>query len=244
MYVFFITMLLIFIVLIILFKKYMKRTIAFSSDEELDEIAKNLPDNITICREMQEDVKRKCEIQVDTDTKTSAYIFFQDKIILNNNEKSKSNFSRILFIAHECVHMLQSRVMHILNFSIANLMYAYDIIILIIILLGKGNMDYITLSIVISFAHIYIRMIMEVDAIYRSVSLSESYLNKKINEKINKNYMSTNDGNESIKMKYSKLIERYKYIIPKTIISVYISHILPPIAKLMILTLILILSSK
>lgn len=208
-------------VLIIILNRYMKEARELSSNMELDEYSKVFPGNLEICKEMQKIVDSKCDIKLDDSTKSSAYIFLNNQIILSNNEDSKKNYSRVLFIAHECIHSIQPKKVLLLNFILFNLMNLYNILTLIILLLlDIKSYEIIAIAMLISFAQVYVKISLEVDAVYRSLILSEEYLKDK---------------------NCDKLIERYKYIIPKTISVVYISYILLPLIYILLLTLAMIL---
>ncbi|MBQ9267474.1 MAG: hypothetical protein IJ217_04265 [Clostridia bacterium] len=206
----FILLVVVMLALYLLNAKLLKETQRLASDEELDKVTESLPDNEEICTEIQKDLGSKCKIELDDKAKSSAYIFFLNKIILSNTESSKKNYSRVLFIAHECVHSVQDRLTHQMNFGLANIKNLYDIILLVLLLLRKGSLELIMISFLISFVSFYYRMILEADAVYRSVMVSRKYLKKRDLEYI---------------------ADKYEEIVPKTIQSMYFSYIMPILAR-------------
>ena len=208
-------MLLFVVILFLIFinKQTMKDIKELSTDDTYDKQTASLPSNEIICKEIQHFLGNECEIKLDDEAKSSAYIFFQNKIILSNTEDSKKNYTRILFIAHECIHSIQSRMTHIINFVLANIRNIYDIILLVLLMIGRGSLELIMVSFLISFLSFYYRMILEVDAIYRSVIVSRKYLKENNLEFV---------------------ADRYEEIIPKTISGLYFTYIVPILFKLLI----------
>lgn len=211
------------ILLIILNFNSLKEIKKLSSDKALDDVVKNLPSNDEICYKLQEIVGSKCDVELDDNTKSSAYIFFKNKIILSNNNESKNNFSRILFIAHECIHSIQSKRDHIINFVFANIKNVFDIFLLIYLILGKGSFELIMISFMISFFSFYFRMQLEVDAVYRSVTLSRKYLSK---------------------FNLENIADKYEDIVSKTVNGMYYAYTMPTIIKTIIMLVILFIRSK
>jgi hypothetical protein len=201
------------IILILLLTNYktLSKIKAYANDSELDILLSSLPSNISICMEMQKMIGNECIIELDDKTKSSAYIFFLNKIILSNTEKFRNSYSRVLLIAHECIHSMQSRMTHILNFIFANVMILHDIYTLITLILGICTEEYIALAILLTFIHIYFRIILETDAVYRSMTLSDKYLENK---------------------GLDKVVDKYNEIVPATINGMYFMYLLPQLLKL------------
>ena len=212
---FLITLLLVIIFLSILNLRKLKEVKYLATDIDLDSYASSLPENEEACKDMLKIVNSKCNIELDSETKSSAYIFFQNKIILSNNNSSQTNYSRFLFIAHECIHSIQDKKIHIINFIMTNLLYLFFIISGILIVLGKSSEWLLLTLLLISFMQFYFRITLETDAMYRSITLAEMYLKDK---------------------NADKLIERYHYIIPHTIDTVYFIYLVPILVGISILT--------
>lgn len=159
-----------------------------ASDEKYDKIISALPDNEKVCKEMQQIINKQCEIQLDENTKSSAYIFFLNKIILSNNEMSKNSFSRILFIAHECIHSIQDKKFHIANFILKNTLNLFTLTLIILLFMKKISSEILLIYFLIAFISFCVNMILEADAIYRSLLLSKDYLEKHNKEEVSKKY--------------------------------------------------------
>lgn len=218
-----IILLLLLITILLLYfanRKSLMETKKLASDEELDKMTETLPNNEEICKEFLQMLNSDCKIELDNKTKTSAYIYFLNKIILSDIESSRKNFSRVLFISHECIHSVQDKVTHAINFALANIKNIYDIVLLILILIHKGSMELITVSLLISFLSFYFRIVLESDAVYRSVIYSRKYLEKR---------------------DLSIVADKYEEIVPKTIKGMYFSYLVPIILRhIVIMTLFLI----
>ena len=203
-------------ILFLLNHKLLKETEKLASDEKLDKQTEALPNNEKICKEVQQMIGSKCAIQLDDKAKSSAYIYFLNKIILSNTERSRKNYSRVMFITHECIHSIQDKLTHKINFALANLKNIYDIVLLVLILLHKASLELIFISFLISFLSFYYRMILEVDAVYRSVIVSRKYLDKK---------------------GMTNVADRYDEIVPKTIQGMYFSYIMPILVRITVIVL-------
>jgi hypothetical protein len=94
-------------------------------------------------------------------------------------------------------------------------MILYDIYILILILNGICPEAYIALVILFTFMHLYYRIILEADAVYRSLMLANKYLEGK---------------------GFDQVIEKYNEIIPSTINAMYFTYLLPQLLKIEIFT--------
>ncbi|MBR4110079.1 MAG: hypothetical protein IKK43_00065 [Clostridia bacterium] len=199
----FITFLVATVFLIIVNFNEMKKIKEEACDEKYDNKIATLPDNKQVCSELQKMINKECEIQLDDNTRSSAYIFFLDKIILSNNEMSKKSFSRILFIAHECIHSIQSRKMHIANFTLKNILNIFTFVLFIVLFLNKISVELLLTYFLVAFISFCINMILETDAIYRSLILARKYLSKY-------------DSNE--------IADRYEEMVPKTIKGIYFRY--------------------
>lgn len=199
----FITFLIATIFLVIINFNEMKKIKEQAIDEKYDRKIAMLPDNKQVCNELQKMINKECEIQLDDNTTSSAYIFFLDKIILSNNEISKKSFSRILFIAHECIHSIQNKNMHIANFTLKNAVNIFTIALFVILFMNKITVDILLTYFLVAFISFCINMILETDAIYRSIILARKYLSK---------------------YNLDEIADRYEEIIPKTIKGIYFRY--------------------
>lgn len=174
-----------------------------ASDETYDKVIAKLPNNKEVCEEFQKILGTNCEIALDSTAKSSAYIFFLNKIILSDTEEARKNFSRILFIAHECVHSVQSKNLHVSNFILKNIVNIFTIVLLVLLCMNKITLNTLMIYFLISFISFCVNMAMESDAIYRSLILSKKYLEKR----------------ECI-----EVADRYEYIISKTAIGMFFRY--------------------
>lgn len=137
-----------------------------------------------ICKDIlnivgNDDVK----VEVEANEKSSMYVFLNNTIYISNKEmkskdKEKNQKSRLLVIAHECRHSVQSKVVQWCNFAFSNI----EIILFILFVIAKlffkvnGIMYYTYLSVAI--LSIIVRMGLELDAIIHSVKIVAKYLTK------------------------------------------------------------------
>jgi Zn-dependent membrane protease YugP len=201
------------IIIIVLATNYraLNKLRLYAIDSELDALLSSLPSNLSVCMEMQKLIGKECKIEIDNKTKSSAYIFFLNKIILSDKEHSKNSFSRIILIAHECIHSIQNHITHILNFLFCNVMILYDLYTLALILQGICPEIHIAIVILFTFMHLYYRIILETDAVYRSMILADKYLVGK--------------GLEHV-------IEKYNEIMPGVINAMYFTYLFPQLLKI------------
>lgn len=137
-----------------------------------------------ICKDIlnivgNDDVK----IEVEANEKSSMYVFLNNTIYISNKEKKskdkeKNEKSRLLVIAHECRHSVQSKVFQWCNFAFSNI----EIILFILLVIAKiffkvnGILYYTYLSVAI--LSIIVRMGLELDAVIHSVKIVAKYLTK------------------------------------------------------------------
>jgi hypothetical protein len=157
-----------------------------TENNDIRDIINKLPRNEQIAKDILEILNNKTtELKCDDDIKGSYYVFLNDTIYLSNNKASKE-YSRLTLIAHECVHSIQSKVLQIINFLLSNLEIIFFVIIILLKILNVcGNkLDFTYLIIVIS--SIIVRVILELDASVKSISLSKDYVNVNLNEEYSK----------------------------------------------------------
>lgn len=137
-----------------------------------------------ICKDIlnivgNDDVK----IEVESNEKSSMYVFLNNTIYISNKEKKskdkeKNEKSRLLVIAHECRHSVQSKVVQWCNFAFSNI----EIILFVLLVIAKlffkvnGILYYTYLSVAI--LSIIVRMGLELDAVIHSVKIVAKYLTK------------------------------------------------------------------
>ncbi len=168
--------LILIIVLKIIFSYNMKVLKEIGKDEELDEIAKNYPENIEICKEYLKILDNEdIEVEENENSDASLYIAGINKISIGN---IKNSFTRIQTIAHECLHSIQDRKLLMFNFVFSNIYLLYFLAICILTAFNIVNFKMIFLVVLILFSFVYymIRIFLENDAMIKAKFLSEKYM--------------------------------------------------------------------
>ena len=166
------------IILKYIFDYDLKKVKLLEKNEELDEISKKYPDNITICKKYLKMLDNEnVEIEENKESETSLYIVITNKISIGNISKS---YSRIQTIAHECLHSVQSKKIQLFNFIFSNIYLIYYLTIMILAVIGVLPHKEIFLTILIIFALIYymVRIYLENDAMINAKYLAKEYLEK------------------------------------------------------------------
>lgn len=149
--------------------------------QRLDNIIMKLPDNLTLSKEVLNYLDNSAtKVVFDDDIKGSYYVFLNDTIYItkNNSSKSTKEFSRLTVICHECIHSIQSKILHGINFVLSNIEVIVFIVCLILKLFNMfGNIVNVVYP-VFCFICIIPRIILENDAIDRSFDLTELFLEK------------------------------------------------------------------
>lgn len=147
------------------------------SKEYLINVSNKLDNSETICKQMLELLKNKTtKVILDNDIKNSYYVFLNDTIYLSNKEKNRTNYRRICTVAHECIHSKQNKIMQIINFVFSNIELISFIMGIILILL-KTKIDLIVYYyLCITIVSVIPRLILEIDAVIKSLILTKEYL--------------------------------------------------------------------
>ena len=166
------------IILKYIFDYDLKKVKLLEKNEELDQIAKKYPDNITICKKYLKMLDNEnVEIEENKESQTSLYIVVTNKISIGNISKS---YSRIQTIAHECLHSVQSKKIQIFNFIFSNIYLIYYLTIMILAVIGVLPQKEIFLGILLICSLIYymVRIYLENDAMINAKYLAKEYLEK------------------------------------------------------------------
>lgn len=161
--------------------------------QEANNIVEKLPENSVIAKDILNIVSNnKTKVVFDKNIKNSYYIYFKDTIYISSKEKN-NNFHRCLLIAHECRHSIQSKLVQKINFILSNLELVFFILTFIILMCFKVYyIKYVYL--VVCILSMIPRIYLELDAIFSSLKISNSYvstkLDKKETEKLNDIYTS------------------------------------------------------
>lgn len=151
--------------------------------KKIQDIIDKLPDNEIIAKEiLAENNNTKTKIVLDGDIKNSYYIFLNDTIYLSNKNKASTRYSRLCLIAHECKHSLQSKILQVINFLISNIELIFFVLFAILGLLNFKNSFIPNIYYITVILSIIPRLILEFDAVYSSVKISEKYVEQKLSE--------------------------------------------------------------
>ena len=151
--------------------------------KKIQDIIDKLPDNETIAKEiLAENNNTKTKIVLDEEIKNSYYIFLNDTIYLSNKNKASTRYSRLCLIAHECKHSLQSKVLQVINFLISNIELIFFVLFAILGLLNFKNSFIPNIYYITVILSIIPRLILEFDAVYSSVKISEKYVEQKLSK--------------------------------------------------------------
>lgn len=149
--------------------------------ERLQKIIDKLPSNEEICKEILESKGNKhTKLELDNDIKNSYYVYLNDTIYLANSEKARNIYTRVILIAHECRHTLQSKFLQNLNFILSNLELLMFIIALILIFVKVLNITILIIYTIFMIISLIPRFILEFDAVKSSVKIAKEYMNKKL----------------------------------------------------------------
>ena len=135
-----------------------------------------------ICKDILKMLENEnVKVEIDENSKNSLYVFLNNTMYISNKTNTRKsiaeqNKAKILVIAHECAHSIQSKVLQIINFVLANIeMILFVIVLALSIFFKKYNMlvnSYMTISI-FSMA---IRWYLEMNATINSVKITSKYM--------------------------------------------------------------------
>lgn len=121
------------------------------------------------------------KVKVKENLKGSYYAYITDTIYLPKENINDDVEERLVVLCHECIHSVQSKEMHKINFILSNAEILFSIILLISICLKMNFMwiiAFVYLTTLVS--SVIIRVILEKDAVKRSSTLARNVINKKI----------------------------------------------------------------
>ena len=141
----------------------------YKEDEALTKITKEILKKLD---------NEKVKIKENLDSETSLYIALTDTISISSK---KNSCARIQTIAHECLHSIQSRSIHIANFIVSNIyiIYFFLISILTIFKIIKNPLFYLIILTIMGFAQFAIRAYLEQDAMTKAKNLAKEYIEEK-----------------------------------------------------------------
>lgn len=151
-----------------------------NNNERLESINQRLPENEIICKEILNKYNNKdTKVIKDENIKGSYYVYINDTIYLANNEKVKNAIYRVVLIAHECRHSLQSKFLQKLNFIFSNIELLAFCILFIFGVIKFLNIYTIAMYLLIMLLSIVFRFILEYDAVKCSFKMAKDYISEK-----------------------------------------------------------------
>ena len=154
-------------------------------DDSLSPIMEKIGDNEMLAKEILKYVGNattKVEKNEDNKIKTSFYNCNTDKITIKDTEDLK-DCSRVVHIAHECIHSIQEKKLLKAHFILSNIQILYFLGVFIYFFYNK-NLDLrlllLLIQVFIFIATFFIKIVLESDATYRGPILAFEYLSNKI----------------------------------------------------------------
>jgi hypothetical protein len=211
-YLFAATILFILVLAFIYNKKLNTEDITF--DKDLSPEIARLDDNIVITKQILgilENDHTKVKQNKDENAKISFYNHDTDTIIMKNNMNDMKDFTRVVHIAHECIHTTQDKKFLIINKLFSNIQILYFLFLIIYLFYNKDEkigLILVTVQILLWFATFFIKVVIESDASYRAANLANKYLEDKIDK--------------SLLEKFNKKVEENIYtVVPKYYFSLF-----------------------
>lgn len=169
-----ITLILLKIFLNINFKEIKKLEVR--SSEELEELSKNFPTDEKICKDILNKLNNKdVKIKIEPEYNSCLYTVFNNTITIG---KFQQNYIKLQTLAHECIHVCQSKRMLWSNFIFTNIYLIYFAIILILAFFNKlpyTNIHTIVL-IFLSIIQYIIRFSLENEAMIKAKFIAKEYI--------------------------------------------------------------------
>ncbi|MBQ7668863.1 MAG: zinc metallopeptidase [Clostridia bacterium] len=183
-YIFVSTLSLLVLLSIVYFKKINYKELKY--DSELSKDIETLGENVEIATDilkMHGNNHTKVENNKEKNAKISYYDHSKDKIVVGGFEKSE--YTRIINIAHECVHTTQNKKYLVMNKVFSNLQILYFLFVCIYFFYIDSKelkLMLLVIQIFIWFITTFVKMVIESDACYRSVQFAKDYLTQKIGQ--------------------------------------------------------------
>ena len=187
----------VYLILRFIFDFNVKKIKELGEDKELDKLTQKYPENVEICKWYLKKLKNEnVKIEEDKNSNATLYLVMSNKIFIAN---LKESYTRIQTIAHECLHLIQSKKLLWFNFIFSNIYLIYFGVICILALLKILPMKMTFLSIFIVFSLVYyaVRTYLENDAMIKARFLAKEYMQEKA--------ISTREEIDRIVDKYDEL---------------------------------------
>lgn len=133
----------------------------------------------------------------EVDSQTNYYNFITDTIYLSKNldslkqtkglENTNPFCAELITICHECIHSVQSKILHVLNLILSNLSLILTIVTIIIMLFFSKPLWWIVFCLVTVICAAIVRLLLEIDAITKSVKLAGNVIENRIINGVDKN---------------------------------------------------------
>lgn len=145
--------------------------------KKADAIVEKLPSNTEIASDVFNMIENTTtKMVLEESTKASYYVFLTDTIYLSNNAEVKNRYTRLCTLCHEMIHSIQPKWLQKLNFAFSNFELLSFIVILILFFLKIAVPYLLGIYIVILILSSIPRIVLETEAILKSVLLSKKYL--------------------------------------------------------------------
>lgn len=187
----------IIVVLKFVFEYNIKKLKIIGENPELDELTKNYPSNVEMCKAYLKKLKNEdVKIEENENNEASLYIAATNKIIIAN---IKNSYTRIQTIAHECLHSVQNKKLQKFNFVFSNiyLLFFLVICVLAIFKMLPNKMLFLEIFTILSFVFYLVRAYLENDAMIKARYLAKEYLEE--------NKISTKEEIEKIVEGFDKI---------------------------------------
>ena len=158
-----------------------KKLEKFRENKELNEIIKELPENIEIAKSISIKLgNENVNIKEEENLKATIYMVFNNTISI---AKGETNYTRLQTVAHECLHSVQNKKMLWFNYIFSNIQLLYFIVITILTLCNLPvNWHVQTVILLLSEIVWYVvRSYLETDAMTKAKYLAKEYLDEETN---------------------------------------------------------------
>lgn len=153
-----------------------KKLKQIGEDKELDNLTKDFPENIDICKSILNKLGNdNVTIKEEKDTKTSLYVIVNNTITIAN---IRDSYTRMQTVAHECIHSVQSKRMLWFNFIYTNIYMLYFLVISVLTLCNiiKNTSMFLYILIIMGMVQYFIRSMLETDAMTKARYVAKEYL--------------------------------------------------------------------
>ena len=156
-------------------------------DNVVSKVVKEIGDNENVAREILNYIgndRTKVECNKDENIKSSFYNCNTDRIIIKNTDDLE-DCSRIIHIAHECIHSIQEKKLLKTHFILSNIQILYFLGIFIYFFYNKApnlRLSLLLVQVFIFITTFFIKIVLESDATYRGPELAFQYLEDKVDK--------------------------------------------------------------